>query len=210
MTTEPSHTGAADPSAPNNSDAGISDETIAVYRQHLVAAEQKSQEEYDKAALTLSGGALGVSFAFVKDLVGPSGVVLPGMLVAAWMLWAASIVAVLASYYVSRLALRKAIVDCDNDNIRKPTCTPGGYYTTALRWLNGASGVLFLAGVVSISVFVFNNIPKERAHGEERHRQGQRHDGHRTGQGHARTAPSARASEQPRQERRTQQTDEGI
>ncbi|WP_134984071.1 hypothetical protein [Xanthomonas axonopodis] len=46
------------------------DEVDPEYRQWLVVAEQKAQEDYDKTVLTLSGGALGISFAFVKDIVG--------------------------------------------------------------------------------------------------------------------------------------------
>lgn len=40
------------------------------WREHLVSAEQKSQEDLDKALLSLSGGALGVSLIFLKDVIG--------------------------------------------------------------------------------------------------------------------------------------------
>ncbi|WP_417913843.1 hypothetical protein [Candidatus Electronema sp. JM] len=33
---------------------------LAEYRKWIVAAEQKSQEDFDKTVLSLSGGALGV------------------------------------------------------------------------------------------------------------------------------------------------------
>ena len=50
------------------------DKTLQEYRAHLVSAAQKAQEDFDKTLLALSGGALGVSFAFVKDIVGDGSV----------------------------------------------------------------------------------------------------------------------------------------
>jgi hypothetical protein len=43
------------------------------YRALLVQTWQKTQDDIDKAILSLSGGALGVSFVFLKDIVGPAG-----------------------------------------------------------------------------------------------------------------------------------------
>jgi hypothetical protein len=37
------------------------------YRSLLVQTWQKAQDDFDKAVLSLSGGALGVSFIFLKD-----------------------------------------------------------------------------------------------------------------------------------------------
>lgn len=36
---------------------------LQAYRSHLVAADERAQENFDKTVLSLSGGALGVSFA---------------------------------------------------------------------------------------------------------------------------------------------------
>jgi len=44
-------------------------ENLQEYRKHLVAAEQQVQADFDKTVLSLSGGALGISFAFVKNPV---------------------------------------------------------------------------------------------------------------------------------------------
>lgn len=38
------------------------------YRQTLINLEQQMQSTYDKAVMTLSGGALGISLAFLKDV----------------------------------------------------------------------------------------------------------------------------------------------
>lgn len=63
---------------------------LAQYRDHLVLARQKAVEDADKTVLSLSGGALGVSFAFLNDVVGPNPEALPH-LIRAWMSWGGSI-----------------------------------------------------------------------------------------------------------------------
>ncbi len=74
------------------------------YRNHLVLAEQKSQDDFDKTVLSLSGGALGISFAFVKDMIGENPIVHPTWLWLSWVIWAFSSLAVLASFFMSHLA----------------------------------------------------------------------------------------------------------
>ena len=48
------------------------DEVKAQYRKDLSALEQKSQAEYDRMVVTLSRGAMGISFAFVGRVIGDS------------------------------------------------------------------------------------------------------------------------------------------
>jgi heme exporter protein D len=122
------------------------------YRTHLVLAEQKAQEDYDKCVLTLSGGALGISFAFIKDIVGTSSLAHPWALAIAWLAWALSILCVLLSYFASQQALRKAIQQVDRKEIRQ--ARPGGAFDRVTAGLNVAGGVLFFAGVVSMLCFV--------------------------------------------------------
>ena len=55
------------------------------YRSMVVAAMQKSQDDYDKAVMSLSGGALGLTFAFFQKASEPRQY-LP-LLEAAWILW---------------------------------------------------------------------------------------------------------------------------
>ena len=129
---------------------------LAEYRKWLVAAEQKSQEGFDKTVLSLSGGALGISFVFLKDIIGPKEVVLWGFLLAAWLSWAFSTFSVLTSYYLSHLALRRAIfqVDCGTIYSQKP----GGVFNCWTAILNATGVVLFLVGVCCITVFAGANL----------------------------------------------------
>ena len=134
------------------------DKELQEYRQGLVEAEQKSQVEFDKTVLTLSGGALGVSFAFIKQFVGPGpgGADNLGLMLVAWMCWVFSVTAVLVSHFLSTSALRGAIDQVDAGTIRSQR--PGGMYDRLLVPLNIASGVLFVAGLLLAGFFVHCNL----------------------------------------------------
>jgi hypothetical protein len=139
---------------------------LLAYRQHLVAAEQKAQEDFDKTVLSLSGGALGVSFVFLKDVIGANPIGAPGFLLAASVTWGSSTLAVLASYYMSQMALRDAIRKVDFGVIYGQR--PGGRYATATAVLNATGAVLFLAGVLCITVFAAHNFPTKRTQNDRK------------------------------------------
>ena len=126
------------------------------YRKFLIAAELKTQEDFDKTVLSLSGGALGISFVFLKDVIGANPIAQPFLLLMAWISWAFSTFAVLASYYLSHLALRKAIAQVDDKTIRGHR--PGGALAVWTAILNGVGAVLFLAGVCCITAFAGFNL----------------------------------------------------
>lgn len=90
------------------SEAKLSPEA-AEYRKHLAQLEAQSQDAYDKAVITLSAGALGVSLAFLRDIVGPAGTHDLSLALVAWISWTVSLASVLWSFYSSRAALRWTI-----------------------------------------------------------------------------------------------------
>lgn len=129
------------------------------YRQWLIAAEQKAQDDFDKAVLSLSGGALGISFVFVKDIIGTGAILEPVWLLFSWIGWGLSSLAILSSYFFSHLALRRAIRQCDDGSIYSNT--PGGIFARITANLNGAGAVLFVAGVCFMSAFVYVNLSSQ-------------------------------------------------
>ena len=141
-------------------------ECLAEYRKWLVAAEQKSQEDFDKTVLSLSGGALGISFVFLKDVIGPQSIVLPIFLLAAWLTWAFSTFSVLTSYYLSHLALRRAISQVDEGTIYQQP--PGGDFARWTAILNAIGAILFLLGVCSITIFAGTNLSSKGAINEQK------------------------------------------
>lgn len=131
-------------------------EKMDAYRTQLIDAEQKAQEDYDKTVLTLSGGALGVSFAFVKDILPSDSVVSQSILLLAWICWTLSIAFVLASHFSSQLALRKAISQVDEGTIR--VARTGGIYDLATALFNFLDGALFIAGALLMICFALANL----------------------------------------------------
>jgi hypothetical protein len=132
---------------------------LTEYRNHLVLADQRAQEDFDKTVISLSGGALGVSFAFLRDVVGRGPYNSPAWLFLAWLAWLAwglSATSMLVSYYLSQQALRRAIKQVDAGFIE--TEKPGGPFATSTAMCNALGGLLFLVGVALMILFVFKNM----------------------------------------------------
>lgn len=163
------------------------------YRQWLIAAEQKTQDDFDKAVLSLSGGALGISFVFVKDIIGPGLIHHSWWLLAAWLLWALSSLAILASFFTSHLALRRAVKQCDDGSIYSQT--PGGMFAWTTRSLNALGALVFVVGVCFMAFFVHSNLSSRDAANVGQETQ------HPTQQAQQATAGSAAAAEAPATER---------
>lgn len=132
------------------------DSTLREYRAHLVTAYQKAIEDYDKSIMSLSGGALGISFAFVKDFIGTGTVVNRSILFSAWICWGVSVTSVVASFFISHLSLRYAIKQVDTGVVYQQS--PGGLYSRITAFLNAFGGLLFLIGVILIALFVWQNL----------------------------------------------------
>lgn len=129
---------------------------LRAYRQSLIDAEKQGQDSFDKTVISLSGGALGISFIFIKDVIGPNQIIHPELLLATWICWAGSTLAVLISFYTSNRALRRAIEQCDNDTIH---CEPpGGFFSKITRTLNKAGIVFLILGIGLMSAFVYLNL----------------------------------------------------
>ena len=106
------------------------DELVA-YRQHLVSAEKQSQDAYDKTVLSLSSGALGISFAFLSSIIGEPPYVSAALLFTAWLLWDGGSTMALVSFLLGQLSLRKAIQQIDQGQLTSQK--PGGWYSVRAR-----------------------------------------------------------------------------
>ena len=121
------------------------------YRDHLIKTRQRSQTEYDKAILILSGGALAVTISFVKDIVGGHASGMPLLLIS-WVCWGISCASVLYSHYSSVVAHNEAIDAIDNE--REPDIASDKLTGV----LNRVSGGLFLLGLLFFCVFAYVNV----------------------------------------------------
>jgi hypothetical protein len=126
------------------------------YRASLVACLNEMQGAYDKAVMTLSGSALGISFVFIRDVIGPGQIIEPKFLIISWLSWAVAISSILISFFTSGKALRKAIDDTDADTIHLTFSK--NWWSKATRIFNFLGGLTFLLGVFFLVIFVSLNI----------------------------------------------------
>ncbi|HME73126.1 MAG TPA: hypothetical protein VKM54_25145 [Myxococcota bacterium] len=137
--------------------ASAPDRGLAEYRRHLVEARERASAAYDKAVMTLSGGALVVSFAFIKDVLGlgPDRIAAASILLfAAWASLVTSLGAILLSMLTSQKALRRAISQVDEDS----TARPGGGFAMFTGCLNWVACGGFLLGVALLACFAQQNL----------------------------------------------------
>ncbi len=131
-------------------------DSIDEYRKMLIEMEQRMQTSYDKAVMTLSGGALGISLAFTRDIADKASLKSTGWLLTAWILWGLSITIILASFFTSSLAIRKAIRQTDEQSIYREFA--GGVFNRITSWMNPLAGGFFFFGIVAIVIFIGGNI----------------------------------------------------
>ena len=125
---------------------------IAEYRNALLQADEAAVREYDKTVIYLSGGAIAISFTFLKSVCESGDFFCWGFLLFAWMLWGASVLVVLASHYFSHRAMRRALADLNDNKLNYSK--PGGGWDIAINILNPIGGILFVFGLTFFLVFV--------------------------------------------------------
>jgi hypothetical protein len=131
-------------------------EDLKKYRESLAATLRFLNESYDKLLVTLSGGALGISIAFLKDIVKLENVNNPKLLFLAWLAFILSLAAVLGRLMFGIEAHRKAIRQVDGGTIYKEKV--GGKHSLLTRALHISSAFFLLTGLVLLVTFAFFNV----------------------------------------------------
>lgn len=123
---------------------------------------QKSTDSYDQSLLTLSSGGLGISIAFIKDLVPLHNAIWLRLLYVSWALFLLTILFTVASFLFSVRAqnqhlqfLWKFYVEGDDTYRDKQS-----WYSKSLRWCTILAGIFFLGAFVCTSVFAIKNIAR--------------------------------------------------
>lgn len=128
----------------------MADEEVA-WRDWLVKAHHTASQDYDKAVMTLAGGALGISLAFIRDIAPDP--IHGWILAVAWCLLALSLLLIFVSLLSSQQAILTSIEKLD----ARETLTRGiaGAMTV---WLNGLAGGAFVLGVGFLVSFAAVNL----------------------------------------------------
>lgn len=125
------------------------------YRAWLTQAEHQASRDFDKAVMTLSAGALGLTIAFIHDIAPEPAASSIRWLGVGWALLVISLVAILASFLTSQHDLRRAVRDVDEGTI-SPEQPGGSFYVTLALNLVAAGG--FVLGVIFLGIFALLNV----------------------------------------------------
>lgn len=159
-------------------------------RDDAFKALNKDQAEYDKQLLTLSAGFLGLSLAFIKDVIPLKEAAHLWELYLAFALMTACILVVLASYQYSirgqfRVAAfwetKEEYLSSDEEEVRTALLAKMTLlrehierHANRLKRVNFLSGCLFFLGVAILVLFVVSNIQREsRATSNPDHEKGE-------------------------------------
>ena len=142
----------------------VPDDPLIPYVTQLRDARERASTTYCKAVMTLSGGALALSLAFIRDVTGDDGYVIGGdLLVWSWISFAGSIAAILMAMLMSQASLRGMIKQV---YANKPPALEGRWYTIVTTCLNVLAAAGFVVGVVLLALVASQNFGEE-ATGDE-------------------------------------------
>lgn len=127
-------------------------------RKLLIDAEREAARGFDRAMLTLSGGALGLSITFIRQ-VAPTPYD-KTMLYVAWGGFTLALLSTLLSFLFSQSALRKQRDILDQDYAGKiPAHQQKNLLAIITNCLNWLSIVFFIVGVIFLAMFAQQNLP---------------------------------------------------
>jgi hypothetical protein len=126
-------------------------------RRLLAGLEAESSRSFDKALLTFSSGAIALSVTFIEKFNSGD---FSCLLIVSWILWLASIVFQVLSYFVSAKAMREELTIL-NEQYKDCELEPRkNKYTGWPTKLNLTSLTSFLVGTIIFLFFVIQNFNK--------------------------------------------------
>lgn len=133
------------------------------FRETLIAAQADQSAQFDKALLTLSGGALGLTLTLTSTLELKADV----CLASSWILYGLSLVATLFSFKFSEQQFRVDILSVDKYLRHESEDILGkNPWARSVLYLNTASAAFFLLATIIFMVLVFDSVGKVASPGE--------------------------------------------
>jgi len=129
-----------------------------------------SSDEFDKNLLTFSSGALGLSLAFIKDIVKLESAVALPWLYCSWAFLSACIILTIFSYRFSIWAQEKRFDDLVKYFLEddKTAFNRKTVWSRALEVCANVGAIFLLAGVITTVVFVSKNVSQEHKMADQR------------------------------------------
>lgn len=134
---------------------------LAETRADLLKRQLSNSENYDKAVLSLSTAFLALSLAFLKDVLPLQRAEWLLLLYGSWVALAGAVLATIVSFWVSQRGIDVQLKKAEDYYLRddQAALTKSGI-AKATEWVNAASGVLFVLGVLLTIAFVIVNFEK--------------------------------------------------
>ncbi len=134
-------------------------------RKALIDAEHESARLFDKAILTLTSGAFGLSLAFIRQIVPSIKCGTKLFLIFGWMGFSLSLLSTLISFLISQFACRKQreILELEYSRDQKQNSQEDkqnikNKWACCTNRLNISSLVFFILGLIFLAVFVIINL----------------------------------------------------
>jgi len=121
-----------------------------------------NSEKFDSAILTLSTGALGISSAFIKDIVSIEIAQNLWLLKTSWWLFGLSIISTLASFVASQRGITRQLKYAEEYYLNKKDeyLKKRNYPAILTEFFNYSSRTLFVVAIIFTIFFVISNIGK--------------------------------------------------
>jgi len=123
------------------------------YLEQLNKAYIESSSQFDKQVLFIASGALGISLAFIKDIVKLDVATNKPLLLLSWISFVAVILICILSHYTSLKAINFKI-----ENINQKTDKTSKRFDFFTKLFNVLMIVLLASGLVLLNVFIGINI----------------------------------------------------
>lgn len=125
-------------------------------RKTLIDLKSRAIQNLDKTLTTLAAGAIGLSFAFVRQ-ISQSPVQDKKLLFASWFLLVGSLTSVLLSLFLSQFSLRRMQDNLD-EYYKRQRDEGKNPWSTFINLLNITSLLSFILGVVVTAIFISENL----------------------------------------------------
>jgi len=126
------------------------------YRNLLISTQHQLNDSYDKLVVTLAGGALGLSIAFLKDIVSLEIATHKWLLIFSWLLFIVSLASIFCEILFGIEAYKKAVNQLDSKTIREEKV--GGLFSSLTKWFSRIAAITLVTGLLTISVFIYLNV----------------------------------------------------
>jgi hypothetical protein len=145
-------------------------------RKTFIDLQHQVSQSLDKMVITLAGGALGLSFTFIRQVVPEAKAETIGLLATSWVLLVIALLSTFLSVFTSQVGMIKATEELDiiygrkisqqrHQHILKSVCSfIGKSFNSTFGWrpltqiLNFVAIVLTIVGLIFLIIFGVQNI----------------------------------------------------